>query len=56
MEAWPGKTHLMHAIGHEVTTGPRKRVVYLTSEQFTNEVISSIATGAWRVSPQVPDR
>ena len=40
-----GKTHLMHAIGHEVHVRfPRKRVVYLTSEQFTNEVISSIAT------------
>ena len=40
-----GKTHLMHAIGHEVHGRfPRKRVVYLTSEQFTNEVISSIAT------------
>src|SRR5258708_25659789 len=35
----------MHAIGHEVHDRfPRKRVVYLTSEQFTNEVISSIAT------------
>src|SRR2546430_11695686 len=35
----------MHAIGHEVHERfPRKRVVYLTSEQFTNEVISSIAT------------
>ncbi|HKW60537.1 MAG TPA: chromosomal replication initiator protein DnaA [Candidatus Dormibacteraeota bacterium] len=40
-----GKTHLMHAVGHEVHVRfPRKRVVYLTSEQFTNEVISSIAT------------
>jgi len=40
-----GKTHLMHAIGHEVHERfPRKRVVYLTSEQFTNEVITSIAT------------
>ncbi|HKC20422.1 MAG TPA: chromosomal replication initiator protein DnaA [Candidatus Dormibacteraeota bacterium] len=40
-----GKTHLMHAIGHEVHDRfPRKRVVYRTSEQFTNEVISSIAT------------
>src|SRR5216683_1431090 len=40
-----GKTHLLHAIGHEVHDRfPRKRVVYLTSEQFTNEVISSIAT------------
>src|SRR2546428_50889 len=35
----------MHAIGHEVHDRfPRKRVVYLTSEQFTNEVIASIQT------------
>jgi chromosomal replication initiator protein len=41
-----GKTHLMHAIGHEVRrTWPKKRVCYLTSEQFMNEVIASIQTG-----------
>jgi chromosomal replication initiator protein len=40
-----GKTHLMHAIGHEVRARfPKKRVVYLTSEQFMNEVIASIQT------------
>jgi len=40
-----GKTHLMHAIGHEVRRAfPKKRVVYLTSEQFMNEVIASIQT------------
>jgi len=40
-----GKTHLMHAIGHEVRRAhPKKRVVYLTSEQFMNEVIVSIQT------------
>jgi chromosomal replication initiator protein len=38
-----GKTHLMHAIGHEVRRRfPAKRVLYVTSEQFTNEVIASI--------------
>jgi chromosomal replication initiator protein len=38
-----GKTHLMHAIGHEVRrTSAIKRVLYLTSEQFMNEVIASI--------------
>ncbi len=41
-----GKTHLMHAIGHEVKrTWPKKRVCYMTSEQFMNEVIASIQTG-----------
>lgn len=40
-----GKTHLMHAIGHEVRRRfPKKRVAYNTSEQFMNEVISSIQT------------
>lgn len=40
-----GKTHLMHAIGHEVRrTQPKKRVAYMTSEQFMNEVIASIQT------------
>jgi chromosomal replication initiator protein len=40
-----GKTHLMHAIGHEVIRRfPKKRVAYLTSEQFMNEVIASIQT------------
>ncbi|HLQ61880.1 MAG TPA: chromosomal replication initiator protein DnaA [Candidatus Acidoferrales bacterium] len=40
-----GKTHLMHAIGHEVRNKfPKKRAVYLTSEQFMNEVIASIQT------------
>ncbi len=41
-----GKTHLMHAVGHEVRKRfPKKRVCYLTSEQFMNEVIASIQTG-----------
>jgi chromosomal replication initiator protein len=40
-----GKTHLMHAIGHAVRRNfPKKRVLYLTSEQFMNEVIVSIQT------------
>ena len=40
-----GKTHLMHAVGHEVHRNfPKKRVMYLTSEQFMNEVIASIQT------------
>jgi chromosomal replication initiator protein len=41
-----GKTHLMHAIGNQVITKfPRKRVVYATSEKFTNEFITSIQQG-----------
>jgi len=38
-----GKTHLMHAIGNAVMSRhPRKRVVYATSEKFTNEFINAI--------------
>ncbi len=41
-----GKTHLMHAIGNAVIARfPRKRVVYATSERFTNEFITSIQQG-----------
>ncbi|WP_342433758.1 chromosomal replication initiator protein DnaA [Neobacillus sp. FSL H8-0543] len=38
-----GKTHLMHAIGHYVIDhNPSAKVVYLSSEKFTNEFINSI--------------
>jgi chromosomal replication initiator protein len=40
-----GKTHLMHAVGHAVRERyPKKRVAYLTSEHFMNEVINAIQT------------
>jgi chromosomal replication initiator protein len=39
-----GKTHLMHAIGHQaVSRGMRP--VYLTTEEFTNEFIAAIKDG-----------
>lgn len=40
-----GKTHLMQAIANEVyNTTPEKKIIYTTSEEFTNEVIEAIKT------------
>ena len=41
-----GKTHLMHSIGHFILDqNPNAKVIYVTSEEFTNEVIDSIRNG-----------
>ena len=41
-----GKTHLMHSIGHFILNEkPDTKVIYVTSEEFTNEVIESIRNG-----------
>ncbi|KPK42664.1 MAG: chromosomal replication initiation protein [Omnitrophica WOR_2 bacterium SM23_29] len=38
-----GKTHLMQAIGHYIAAKYQKiKIVYITSEQFTNQLINSI--------------
>ena len=41
-----GKTHLMHSIAHfTLQNNPKKKVLYVTSETFTNELIESLKNG-----------
>ena len=41
-----GKTHLMHSIAHFILEkNPSCRIVYTTSEEFTNELIEAIRNG-----------
>ncbi|MEN8253711.1 MAG: chromosomal replication initiator protein DnaA [Patescibacteria group bacterium] len=40
-----GKTHLMHAIGNNIiNNSPQSKIIYTTSETFTNEIVSAIQT------------
>ncbi len=41
-----GKTHLMHSIAHFILDNdPTKKVLYVTSETFTNELIAALKNG-----------
>ncbi len=41
-----GKTHLMHAIGHAMRqANPDARIIYVTSEMFTNDMIEAVRAG-----------
>ncbi|HUE75814.1 MAG TPA: chromosomal replication initiator protein DnaA [Chloroflexota bacterium] len=52
-----GKTHLLHAIAH-ATIGQGRRVLYVSAEQFTNDLINSIrerSTEAFRQAYRTND-
>lgn len=52
-----GKTHLMHSIGHFILEqNPDKKVLYVTSEQFMNEVIESIRSGNANAMTKLRDK
>jgi chromosomal replication initiator protein len=41
-----GKTHLLHAIGHQqLANRPGARIIYISSERFMNEYVQAIRTG-----------
>src|SRR6266446_189195 len=54
-----GKTHLLHAVGHEVSRRyPSLRLLYLSSERFTNDLINAIRydrTGEFRAKYRTID-
>ncbi|HVZ59084.1 MAG TPA: chromosomal replication initiator protein DnaA [Patescibacteria group bacterium] len=42
-----GKTHLMHALANQIyAQSPDKKIIYITSEEFTNEVVEAIRTNS----------
>ncbi|HZQ30079.1 MAG TPA: chromosomal replication initiator protein DnaA [Patescibacteria group bacterium] len=42
-----GKTHLMQAIANDIyLKSPNKKILYITSEEFTNEVVEAIRTNS----------
>lgn len=49
-----GKTHLMHAIGQRaLAKSPKAKVLYISSEEFTNQLISAIQN---RITPKFREK
>ena len=52
-----GKTHLMHSIGHYINHKyPEKKVRYVTSENFTNDVVESLRIGDVQTMARLRDK
>lgn len=52
-----GKTHLMHSIGHFILeNNPSTKILYVTTEQFTNEVIESVRSGNAGLAKKMRDK
>ena len=52
-----GKTHLMHSIGHYIIDHyPEKKVLYVNSENFTNDVIEGIRSGSSAAMNRLRDK
>jgi chromosomal replication initiator protein len=52
-----GKTHLMHSIGHFILeNNPNTSVLYVTTEQFTNEVIESVRSKDAGLQKKIRDK
>ncbi len=52
-----GKTHLMHSIAHFILEkDPTKKVLYVTSEEFTNELIEAIRNGSSSIMAQFREK
>ena len=52
-----GKTHLMHSIGHYIIDHyPEKKVLYVESETFTNDVVEGIRSGTSAAMNRLRDK
>ena len=52
-----GKTHLMHSIGHYIIDHyPEKKVLYVESETFTNDVVEGIRSGNSAAMNRIRDK
>ena len=52
-----GKTHLMHSIGHFILQQNKDmKVLYVTSEKFTNEIVESIRSGNAKAMSKIREK